>query len=454
MIYLKDSPARSVRRGRTAIRQKGETFLPRVVAVAGAPRWLPQRRPTTTTSSPLSRARTFTWAAFRAASRAPCASTSGHRQGVLRHPSHMAASVIVFNHPGSRCPMPGQLRARRSAGGRPQITALHDRLGDTPMRVRMSQAAPPPWSSCFRYRRSEAPAAAGDPHDGRDVHHGGRHPDGGLHGAAGDARDRVRAAEADKLQVGEPPSRVSEAHAPARSRWWPSPSCRRTPPEGGARHLLHRARQCASKGGGDARDGVLQETVAREVQRLSSIIGANVSAALDAEGRVFASRGAAAARWPAGLQVRLTANSATSGVAIVPLGAFRFSTRRCSTAIAPWGRWRWPQPRHRLRRGPEPAGGRRDRHHRQRRGGGGHVGDASHRARSSPRRASCAGRCRSAARVRHPPLMAPARWGCTCCRRSTPWRGAPRAARSSRWHHRAVGVRARGICQLVAGVAR
>src|SRR6185503_13087501 len=82
-----------------------------------------------------------------------------------------------------------------------------------------------------------------------------------------------------------------------------------------------------SKPGGTARDdGILQETVAREVQRLASIIGANVVAALDPEARVFASGGAAAARWPPGLQVRQTSNSASSGIAIVPSGAFRYSS--------------------------------------------------------------------------------------------------------------------------------
>src|SRR6185503_525770 len=82
----------------------------------------------------------------------------------------------------------------------------------------------------------------------------------------------------------------------------------------------------ALKDEAEAHDDALQETVAREVQRLASIIGANVVAALDPAGRVFASGGAAAARWPAGLQVHQTASSANSGITIVPAGAFRYSS--------------------------------------------------------------------------------------------------------------------------------
>jgi len=71
---------------------------------------------------------------------------------------------------------------------------------------------------------------------------------------------------------------------------------------------------------------VLQETVTREVERLASIIGANVVAALDPDGRVFATGGTAAARWPGGMLVRQTPNSPNSGITILPSGAFRYSS--------------------------------------------------------------------------------------------------------------------------------
>jgi hypothetical protein len=47
---------------------------------------------------------------------------------------------------------------------------------------------------------------------------------------------------------------------------------------------------------------------------------------INPQGLVFASGGVAASRWPAGLQVSLTSNSPNSGVALVPTGAFRYSS--------------------------------------------------------------------------------------------------------------------------------
>jgi len=57
------------------------------------------------------------------------------------------------------------------------------------------------------------------------------------------------------------------------------------------------------------------------------VTGASVVAALDPDGRVFASGGAAAGRWTAGMKVQQqSASSPNNGVAIVPSGAFRFSS--------------------------------------------------------------------------------------------------------------------------------
>jgi putative nucleotidyltransferase with HDIG domain len=136
-----------------------------------------------------------------------------------------------------------------------------------------------------------------------------------------DARDRVRAAEAEKLQVGERAFSRFEAQR-QRDQLVAITALSENSTLKAALDTYFTERESGTA----SQDGVLQETVAREVQRLAAIIGASVVAALDPDGRVFASGGAAAARWPAALQVRLTSNSANSGIAIVPSGAFRYSS--------------------------------------------------------------------------------------------------------------------------------
>ena len=136
-----------------------------------------------------------------------------------------------------------------------------------------------------------------------------------------DARDRVRASEAEKLQVGERAFSRFEAQR-QRDQLVAITALSENSTLKAALDTYFTERDS----GVVAQDGVLQETVTREVQRLASIIGANVVAALDPEGRVFASGGAAASRWPAGLPIRQTPNSANSGIAILPTGAFRYSS--------------------------------------------------------------------------------------------------------------------------------
>jgi len=136
-----------------------------------------------------------------------------------------------------------------------------------------------------------------------------------------DARDRVRAAETEKLQVGERAFSRFEAQR-QRDQLVAISALSENSSLKAALDTYFTERESGTA----PQDGALQETVAREVERLATIIGASVVAALDPEGRVFASGGAAAARWPAGLEVRLTSNTPNSGVAIVPSGAFRYSS--------------------------------------------------------------------------------------------------------------------------------
>jgi hypothetical protein len=137
-----------------------------------------------------------------------------------------------------------------------------------------------------------------------------------------DARDRVRASEAEKLQVGERAFSRFEAQRQRDQLVAISALSENSSLKAALDTYFTEPASVATA----REDAILQETVAREVQRLASIFGANIVAALDPEGRVFASGGPAAARWPPGLQVRQTSNSASSGVAIVPSGAFRYSS--------------------------------------------------------------------------------------------------------------------------------
>jgi putative nucleotidyltransferase with HDIG domain len=142
-----------------------------------------------------------------------------------------------------------------------------------------------------------------------------------------DARDRVRAAEAEKLQVGERAFSRFEAQRQRDQLVAITALSENSSLKAALDTYFTERDSVASRNGGAApQDGALRETVAREVERLASTIGANVVAALDPEGRVFASGGVAAARWPAGLQVRQTSNAGNTGVAIMPSGAFRFSS--------------------------------------------------------------------------------------------------------------------------------
>ena len=148
-----------------------------------------------------------------------------------------------------------------------------------------------------------------------------------------DARDRVRASEAEKLQVGERAFSRFEAQRQrdqlvAITALSENSTLKAALDTYFTEHDSRSAPQDTASKEDTAltEDNVLQETVTREVERLASIIGANVVAALDPDGRVFAAGGTAAARWPPGMQVRQTPNSANSGVTIMPSGAFRYSS--------------------------------------------------------------------------------------------------------------------------------
>jgi plastocyanin len=139
VVFLKDAPARAVSPRRTAIRQKGETFIPRVVAVpVGSTVDFPNDDPIYHNVFSLSRVRTFNLGRFpRGESRAVRFNKAGIVKVFCDIHSHMAASVIVFNHPWFTVPdADGSFEIDNLPVGNPQLTAWHERLGDTTIRVR------------------------------------------------------------------------------------------------------------------------------------------------------------------------------------------------------------------------------------------------------------------------------------------------------------------------------
>ena len=139
VVFLKDAPARAVPPRRAAIRQRGETFVPRVIAVpVGSTVDFPNDDPIYHNVFSLSRARTFNLGRFpRGESRAVKFDKAGIVKVFCDIHSHMAASVVVFNHPWFTVPdADGNFEIGDLPPGSPQITAWHERLGDTTIRVR------------------------------------------------------------------------------------------------------------------------------------------------------------------------------------------------------------------------------------------------------------------------------------------------------------------------------
>jgi plastocyanin len=139
VVYLKDAPASTVSPRRTAIRQRGETFLPRVVAVPlGSTVDFPNDDPIFHNVFSLSRARTFNLGRYpRGESRAVRFDKTGIVKVFCDIHSHMAATVIVFNHPWFTVPdADGGFELDNLPAGSQQVVAWHERLGETTLRIR------------------------------------------------------------------------------------------------------------------------------------------------------------------------------------------------------------------------------------------------------------------------------------------------------------------------------
>jgi plastocyanin len=146
VVYLKDAPPRRVSPTKVEIRQRDESFAPRVVAVpVGSEVAFPNDDPIYHNVFSLSRPRNFNLGRYP---RGHTRSVQFERPGIVKvfcdiH-SHMSATVMVFNHPWFAVPAEdGRFELSDMPSGDREITAWHERLGDTtqPVRVETGRVA-------------------------------------------------------------------------------------------------------------------------------------------------------------------------------------------------------------------------------------------------------------------------------------------------------------------------
>jgi len=145
VVYLRNARPQDVAPMRVAIRQRNEAFTPRVVAVTvGSEVAFPNDDPIYHNVFSLSRARNFNLGRYP---RGDTRRVRFDRAGVVRvfceiH-SHMSATVMVFDHPWFAVPdEAGQWALDAVPAGQQQITAWHERLGDTTVNLRVESGRP------------------------------------------------------------------------------------------------------------------------------------------------------------------------------------------------------------------------------------------------------------------------------------------------------------------------
>jgi len=148
VVYLETAPAAALEArdpGRARMDQRNETFLPRVLAVdAGTLVDFPNNDGTYHNVFSLSKPNKFDLGRY---ARGKSKSVRFDRPGIVRvfcdiH-SHMSATVIVFNHPWFAIPdEEGQFVLPEVPTGDREITAWHERLGDTTQRIRVDSGRP------------------------------------------------------------------------------------------------------------------------------------------------------------------------------------------------------------------------------------------------------------------------------------------------------------------------
>lgn len=140
VIYVKDAPRTPVQPTRAEIRQRNENFVPRVVAVTvGSTVEFPNDDPIYHNVFSLSRTKTFDLGRFpQGKSRGVRFDKPGVVKVFCQIHSHMSATVMVFDHPWFAIPdEQGNFDLSGVPPGTHQITAWHERLGDTTMSLRV-----------------------------------------------------------------------------------------------------------------------------------------------------------------------------------------------------------------------------------------------------------------------------------------------------------------------------
>jgi plastocyanin len=140
VVFLKDAPAQSTEPMMVEIRQRDENFIPRVVAVpVGSYVDFPNDDPIFHNVFSLSRAKSFNLGRYpRGDSRRVRVTKPGIVKVFCDIHSHMTATIMVFNHPWfTVVGDDGRFELTGVPAGEREITAWHERLGDTAKGVRV-----------------------------------------------------------------------------------------------------------------------------------------------------------------------------------------------------------------------------------------------------------------------------------------------------------------------------
>ena len=140
VVYLRNAKPQTVAPMRVAIRQVNESFTPRVVAVTvGSEVEFPNDDPIYHNVFSLSRAKNFNLGRYpRGDTRRVRFDKPGIVKVFCEIHSHMSATVMVLDHPWFAVPdEQGRFELPPVPTGEQSITAWHERLGDTTVRVRI-----------------------------------------------------------------------------------------------------------------------------------------------------------------------------------------------------------------------------------------------------------------------------------------------------------------------------
>jgi len=140
VVYLKDAPVRATPPMHAEIMQRNEAFIPRVVAVpVGSDVDFPNDDPIYHNVFSFSRPKNFNLGRYpRGESRKVRFDKPGIVKVFCDIHSHMSATVIVFNHPWFAVPdETGRYELADVPSGNHQVTAWHERLGETTAKVQL-----------------------------------------------------------------------------------------------------------------------------------------------------------------------------------------------------------------------------------------------------------------------------------------------------------------------------